>query len=152
MFVCLVDSFLILMSWSLLFILGTYVLVLSVTKFIISYPNTEIDKSMIFVFTSRIHIPHHLRNLQRCEHDVFSYLTSSWRCLYFWDNLWSSVPYHHKCSIKYWKDLFWIYFFFCCDDDSPFFLWFILEWTVRDWSIVAPIFSYLVMNRASSGV
>ena len=101
--------------------MGTCVLVLSVTNFILSYPNTEMDKSMIFVFTSRIPIPHHLRNLQQCEHDVFSYLTSSWRSLYFWDNIWSSVPYHHKCNIECWKDFFWIPFVFCCDDGSPSF-------------------------------
>ena len=59
------------MSWILLLISGTCVLVLSVTNFIISYPNTKMDKSMIIFFTSRIHIPHHLRNLQQCDHDVF---------------------------------------------------------------------------------
>ena len=52
-------------NWSLLLhhlILGTCVLVLSVTNYI-PYTNTEMDKSMIFVFTSRIHIPYHLRNI-----------------------------------------------------------------------------------------
>ena len=83
-FICFVDSFLILMSQCLLMISGSYVLVLSVTNLNLSYSNTEIDKSMIFSFTNRIHIPHCLRNLQRCEHDAFSYLTSS-SCSLIWE-------------------------------------------------------------------
>ena len=88
-FVSLVDSFLILMSWILLLILGTYVLVLSVTNFILSYPNTEMDKTMIFVFTIRIHIPHNLRNLQWCKHDVFIWLLQV--VLWFEKPLWSGI-------------------------------------------------------------
>ena len=65
-FICFVGGLLDKNNWSLLLphlIMGTCVLVLSVTNCIPSYPDTETDKSMIFVFTSRIHIPHQLRNL-----------------------------------------------------------------------------------------